>query len=119
MKINIKSILKSIGVFLVDNFHQSLHLEYRLLKRGFILYQHEVLKQNKTFELYARDYLSEIHNFQYKTQKELSEKSRIHTRVSDIFTLRPDLIQQYFDCNKRYIRQKRRAKTRQCGNGVL
>lgn len=90
-------MLKSISVFLMDNFHQSQHLDYRLLKRGYILYQHEVLKQNKTFELYVRDYLSEIHNFQYKTQKELSEKSRIHTRVSDIFSIRPDLIKQYFD----------------------
>ncbi|MFV0419774.1 MAG: hypothetical protein ACK5KT_13715 [Dysgonomonas sp.] len=97
MKINIKFILKSIYAFLMDNFHQSQNLEYRLLKRSYVLYRHEVLKQNKTFELYIRDYLSEIHNFQYKTPKELSEKSRIHTRVSDIFTLRPDLIKQYFD----------------------
>lgn len=97
MATKVKNIFKSISAFLMDNFHQWQVLEYRLLKRGYILYQHEVLKQNKTFELYIRDYLSEIHNFQYKTQKELTEKSRIHTRVSDIFTLRPDLIKQYFD----------------------
>ena len=81
----------------MDNLHQSQNLEYRLLKRGYLLYGHEVLKQGKTFELYIREYLSEIHNFQYKTEKELSEKTRIHTKVSDIFSLRPDLIKQYFD----------------------
>lgn len=92
-----KHIFKSVSAFLMDNFHQSRHLEYRLLKRGYLLYQHEVIKLGKTFELYIRDYLSEIHNFQYKTQEELSKKSRIHTRVSDIFSLRPDLMKQYFD----------------------
>lgn len=83
----------------MNTLHQSLHLEYRLLKRGYLLYQHEVTKQGKTFELYVRDYLSEIQNFNYKTEKELSEKTRIHTRVSDIFSLRPDLIKQYFSQN--------------------
>lgn len=97
MNSNLKSILKSIYSFLTDNLRQSQNLEYRLLKRGYILYQHEVLKQGKIFELYTNDYLSEIHNFQYKTPKELSEKTRIHTRVSNIFLLRPDLIKQYFD----------------------
>ena len=97
MRIIIKSIFKSIYAFLTDNFRQSLHLEYRLLKRGYLLYQHEVIKLGKTFEPYIRDYLSEIQNFQYKTEKELSEKSRIHARVSDIFSLRSDLIKQYFD----------------------
>lgn len=91
-----KHIFKSIGSFLMDNFHQSQHLEYRLLKRGYILFQHEVIKQGKTFGLYVRDYLAEIQNFNYKTQKELSEKTRTHTRVSDIFSLRSDLIEQYF-----------------------
>lgn len=95
----IKYKLKSIYVFLMNTLHQSLHLEYRLLKRGYLLYQHEVTKQGKTFELYVRDYLSEIQNFNYKTEKELSEKTRIHTRVSDIFSLRPDLIKQYFSQN--------------------
>ncbi len=95
----IKYKLKSVGVFLMDNLHQSLHLEYRLLKRGYLFYQHEVTKQGKTFELYVGDYLSEIQNFNYKTGKELSEKTRIHARVSDIFSLRPDLIKQYFSQN--------------------
>lgn len=81
----------------MDNFHQSQNLEYRLLKRGYLLYQHEVIKQGKIFELYIRDYLSEIQNIHYKTEKELPEKSRIHSRVSDIFSYRPDLIKQYFD----------------------
>ncbi|MDR1715403.1 MAG: hypothetical protein LBS20_06125, partial [Prevotella sp.] len=80
----------------MDNFHQSQHLEYRLLKRGYILYQHEVVKQGKTFGLYAHDYLAEIQNFNYKTERELSEKTRIHTRVSDIFSFRADLINRYF-----------------------
>lgn len=93
----IKCVFKSIGSFLMDNIRQSQNLEYRLLKRGYILYQHEVIKQDKTFEVYIRDYLAEIHNFQYKTEKELSKKTRIHTRVSDIFSLCPDLIKQYFD----------------------
>lgn len=95
----VKHILKSISTFLMDNLHQSFHLEYRLLKRGYLLYQHEVTKQSKTFELYVRDYLSEIQNFNYKTEKELSVKSRIHTRVSDIFSFCPDLIKQYFNQN--------------------
>lgn len=92
-----KDIFKLVSAFLMDNLRQSQNLEYRLLKRGYILYQHEVLKQEKIFELYIRDYLSEIQNFQYKTEKELSEKSRIHSRVSNIFLLRPDLIKPYFD----------------------
>lgn len=92
-----KHIFNSISNFLMDNLRQSQNLEYRLLKRGYILYQYEVTKQNKTFEIYVRDYLAEIHNFQYKTEKELSDKTCIHTRVSSIFTLRPDLIKLYFD----------------------
>lgn len=99
MFIKIKYIFKLIYSFLMDNFHQSQHFGYRLLKRGYILYQHEVVKQGKTFGLYARDYLAEIQNFNYKTEKELSDKTRIHTRVSDIFSLRPDLIKQYFSQN--------------------
>jgi len=81
----------------MDNFHQSQNLEYRLLKRAYLLYQHEIVKQDKTLDLYIRDYLSEIQNFNYKTEKELSTKTRIHTRVSNIFSLRPDLIVQYFN----------------------
>lgn len=100
MKTNPKSILKSIYLFLVDNFHQSQSLEYRLLKRAYLLYQHEVLKQSKTFEIYVRDYLAEIHNFNYATSKELVNKTRIHTKVSDIFIHRPDLIKQYFDLQR-------------------
>lgn len=92
----IKCVFKSIGSFLMDNIRQSQNLEYRLLKRGYILYQHEVIKQDKTFEVYIRDYLAEINNFKYKTEKELSEKTRIHTRVFDIFSLRADLINRYF-----------------------
>lgn len=97
MGANLKSILESTYLFLKDNFLQSQNLEYRLLKRGYTLYQHEVLKQGKTFELYVQDYLAEIHNFTYNNPRELSEKTRNHTKVSDIFILRPDLIQQYFD----------------------
>ncbi len=97
MKRKIKSIFKSIYLFLMDSLHQSLHLEYRLLKRGYLLYQHEVLKKGKTFEIYVKDYLAEIYNFSYKNPRELAEKTRIHSKVVDIFTLRPDLIQQYFD----------------------
>lgn len=93
----VKYVSSLIGSFLIDNLYQMIHLEYKLLKRGYILYKHEVLKQEKTFEVYSRDYLSQIHYFQYKTEKELSEKTRIHTRVTDIFKLRPDLIQRYFD----------------------
>lgn len=82
---------------MTDNLRQSQNLEYNFLKRGYILYQHEVLKQGKIFELYTNDYLSEIHNFNYKTEKEFSKQTRIHTRVFNIFLLRPDLIKQYFD----------------------
>lgn len=97
MRINIKSILKSISIFLVDNFRQSQHLEYRLLKRGHLLYQHEVKKQDKLFDIYINDYLSEIQNFPYKSPKELQEKTRIHSKVSNLFLGRPDLILKYFD----------------------
>lgn len=97
MATKVKNIFKSISTFLMDNFHQSQNLEYRLLKRAHLLYQHEVVKQRKSFNIYINDSLAEIQNFTYKTDKELQEKTRIHSKVSSLFIGRPDLIQKHFN----------------------
>lgn len=101
MATKVKNIFKSISAFLMDNFHQWQILEYRLLKRGYLLYQHEVVKQNKSFDVYINDYLAETHNFTYKTDKEFQEKTRSQTKVVSIFQNRPNLIEKYFE-NKHF-----------------
>ncbi len=97
MATKVKNIFKSIFAFLMDNFHQWQVLEYRLLKRGHLLYQHEVVKQNKSFDIYINDYLAEIQNFTYKTDKEFQEKTRSYNKVVSIFQNRPNLIEKYFE----------------------
>lgn len=97
MATKVKNIFKSISTFLMDNFHQSQNLEYRLLKRAHLLYQYEVIKQKKSFDIYSNDYLAEIHNFTYQSPKELQEKTRMHSKVSNLLICRPDLIQKYFN----------------------
>ena len=93
-----KKIVQSLQSTLSDIFWQSQNLEYRLLKRGFLTYQNEVIKKGKTFELFVSDYIAEIHNFTCNEQN-LAMKTRIHTRVCNIFLLRPDLIKKYFANN--------------------
>ena len=93
----VKNIFKSISAFLMDNFRQWQVLEYRLLKRGHLLYQHEVVKQKKSFDIYINDYLAEIQNFTYKTNKEFQEKTRSHNKIVSIFQNRPNLIEKYFE----------------------
>lgn len=97
MATKVKNIFKSISAFLMDNFHQWQMLEYRLLKRAHLFYQHEVVKQNKSFDIYSNDYLAEIQNFTYKTDKEFQEKTRSHNKVVSIFQTRPNLIEKYFE----------------------
>lgn len=97
MATKVKNIFKSISTFLMDNFHQSQNLEYRLLKRAHLLYQYEVIKQKKSFDNYINDYLAEIQNFTYQSPNELQEKTRIHSKVSNLLISRPDLVQRYFD----------------------
>lgn len=97
MATKVKNIFKSISDFLMDNLHQWQILEYRLLKRGHLLYQHEVVKQNKSFDIYINDYLAEIQNFTYKTNKEFQEKTRSHNKIVSIFINRPNLIEKYFE----------------------
>lgn len=89
--------LHSIYTFLLDQFHQSLFLEYRLLKRGYDLYRHEVIKQVKTFEAYREDYLSQVIYFKYNSQQELSDKNKIHSKIVHLYTNRPDLIKKHFE----------------------
>ena len=97
MTTKVKNIFKSISAFLMDNFHQWQFLEYRLFKRGHLLYQHEVVKQDKSFDIFINDYLAEIQNFTYKTDKEFQEKSRSHAKIVSIFLNRPNLIEKYFE----------------------
>ena len=97
MTTKVKNIFKSISAFLMDNFHQWQFLEYRLFKRGHLLYQHEVVKQDKSFDIFINDYLAEIQNFTYKTDKEFQEKTRSHNKVVSIFLNRPNLIEKYFE----------------------
>ena len=95
MQNKFKKILQSLQSTLSDIFWQLQNLEYRLLKRGFLIYQSEVIKKGKTFELFVSDYIAEIHNFTCN-EKNIATKTRIHTRVCNIFLLRPDLIKEYF-----------------------
>lgn len=118
MKQSLKSLLSSFKSFLIDDFYQSQHLEYRLLKRGHLLYQHEVKKQDKLFDIYINDYLAEIQNFTYKSPKELQEKTRIHSKVSNLFLGRPDLIQKHFD-NKNFNFQDYKALIKEYNTTII
>ena len=95
MQNRFKKILQSLQSTLSDIFWQSQNLEYRILKRGFLTYQSEVIKKGKTFQLFVSDYIAEIHNFTCNEQN-LATKTRIHTRVCNILLLRPDLIKESF-----------------------
>ena len=91
----IKKIWKDFQGILSDSFWRSNNLEYRLLKKGYLSYQYEVVKKGKTFEIFISDYIASIYNFICDEQN-IAAKTTIHTKVCNIFSLRPDLIKEYF-----------------------